>query len=70
MMDAAPNEYNIPWTVHGAIFAYGVPLVDNALLEPLANACSEEGRYEFMLASQPLVIPGAVGSPINPIAIK
>ena len=43
MMDLAPNGYDIPWSVHGVIFAYGVGLVDNALLEPLANACAAEG---------------------------
>jgi hypothetical protein len=48
-MDHAPNGYDLPWSVHGVIFAYGVGLVDNALLEPLAAACAAEGRYEFML---------------------
>ncbi|MDP8922456.1 MAG: cyclase family protein, partial [Chloroflexota bacterium] len=40
MMDHQPNGYDLPWSVHGAIFAYGVGLVDNALLEPLAAACA------------------------------
>ena len=48
-MDHPPNGYDLPWSVHAVIFAYGVGLVDNALLEPLAAACAEEGRYEFML---------------------
>ena len=69
MMDARPNEYNIPWEVHGAIFAYGVALLDNALLEPLAHACQAEGRYEFMLTIAPLRVPGGTGSPANPIAL-
>ena len=69
MMDASPNEYDIPWTVHGVIFAYGVALLDNSLLEPLANACAEEGRYEFMLTINPLNVVGGTGSPVNPIAV-
>jgi len=69
MMDAAPNEYGLPWTVHGAIFAYGIALIDNALLEPLAAACAEEGHYEFLLTIAPLPIVGGTGSPVNPIAI-
>ncbi len=69
MMDASPNEYDIPWTVHGVIFAYGVALLDNSLLEPLANACVEEGRYEFMLTINPLNVVGGTGSPVNPIAV-
>jgi Putative cyclase len=69
MMDLAPNGYDIPWSMHGVIFAYGVGLVDNALLEPLAAACAAEGRYEFMLMVLPLVVVGGTGSPLNPIAL-
>ncbi len=69
MMDASPNEYDLPWSVHGVIFAYGVALLDNSLLEPLANACAEEGRYEFMLTINPLNVVGGTGSPVNPIAV-
>ncbi len=69
MMDASPNEYDIPWTVHGVIFAYGVALLDNSLLEPLANACADEGRHEFMLTINPLNVVGGTGSPVNPIAV-
>jgi hypothetical protein len=69
LMDAAPNEYGLPWTVHGAIFAYGVALIDNALLQPLAAACAAEMRYEFMLTFAPLPLVGGTGSPVNPIAV-
>ena len=69
MMDASPNEYGLGWSVHGVIFAYGVALLDNALLEPLANACAEEGRYEFMITINPLNVIGGTGSPVNPIAV-
>lgn len=69
LMDAMPNDYGIPWTMHAALFAYGVALVDNALLEPLARACAEEGRYEFMLTLAPLPVIGGTGSPVNPLAL-
>ena len=69
MMDASPNEYDVPWSVHGVIFAYGVALVDNSLLEPLADVCLEEKRYEFMLTINPLYVEGGTGSPANPIAV-
>jgi kynurenine formamidase len=69
MLDAGPNPYGLPWAVHGAIFAYGIALVDNALVEPLADACGEEGRYEFMLTFAPIPIVGGTGSPVNPIAL-
>ena len=69
MMDYSPNGYGLPWSVHGVIFAYGVALQDNALLEPLAQACAEEGRYEFMLSILPLRVAGGTGSPVNPVAL-
>jgi kynurenine formamidase len=69
MMDASPNPYGLPWGVHGAVFAYGLALVDNALLQPLAEACAQERRYEFMLSVLPLRVPGGTGSPVNPVAL-
>ena len=39
-------------------------------LESLGEDCAEDHVYEFQLVSQPLLITGAVGSPINPLAIK
>ena len=57
------------WAVHAAIFAYGVALLDNALLEPLAKACAEEQRDEFMLVISPLRVVGGTGSPANPLAV-
>lgn len=69
LMDAMPNDSGVPWTMHAALFAYGVALVDNSLLEPLARACAEEGRYEFMLTLAPLPVVGGTGSPVNPIAL-
>jgi len=69
LMDAANGEYAVPWTVHGALFAYGVALVDNCLLQPLAEACVEEGRCDFMLTVAPLRVVGGTGSPANPLAL-
>jgi kynurenine formamidase len=39
-------------------------------LEALADDCVADGIYEFMFVAPPLPITGAVGSPINPYAIK
>jgi kynurenine formamidase len=38
--------------------------------EDLAADCAEDGVYEMQLIAPPLRITGAVGSPINPIALK
>ena len=69
MLDHLPIGYDVPWAVHAALFAYGVALLDNALLEPLAQACAEEGRDEFMLVIAPLKVVGGTGSPANPLAV-
>ena len=39
-------------------------------LEALAADCREDGVYEFQVCAPPLRITGAVGSPLNPIAVK
>ena len=39
-------------------------------LDPLAEDCAADGRYEFLLTAAPLPITGGVGSPVNPVAIK
>jgi kynurenine formamidase len=39
-------------------------------LEALGEDCAADGRYTFFLSAPPLTITGAVGSPINPLAIK
>jgi kynurenine formamidase len=39
-------------------------------LDALAEACAEDGNYAFLFAAPPLPITGAVGSPINPLAVK
>jgi len=44
-------------------------LVDNCTLGALAQACADEGRYEFMLTVAPLAIVGGTGSPANPLAL-
>ncbi|MBB4775928.1 cyclase family protein [Actinomadura livida] len=36
----------------------------------LAADCAQDGVYEFQLIAPPLSVVGAVGSPVNPIAIK
>ena len=39
-------------------------------LEELASDCAEDGVYEFFFVAPPLPFTGAVGSPVNPVAIK
>jgi kynurenine formamidase len=69
MHDALPDPQGHRWPAHGVLYSYGVALVDNALLEPLAQACAEERRYEFMFIALPLKVARGTGSPANPIAM-
>jgi kynurenine formamidase len=69
MIDHLPIGYDVPWAVHACLFSYGVGLLDNAQLEPLAKACIEEKRDEFMLVISPLPVIGGTGSPANPLAV-
>jgi kynurenine formamidase len=39
-------------------------------LEPIADDCAEDGTYEFLFCGPPLPFTNAVGSPLNPMAIK
>ena len=69
MMDAKPDPYGFALGVHPVLYAFGVALLDNALLEPLAEVCAETGRYEMALMIAPLRVEGGTGSPVNPIAL-
>jgi kynurenine formamidase len=52
-----------------AIYGMGMPLIDNCALEQAAEECERSRRWEFFCVIAPLRIPGATGSPVNPIAI-
>jgi len=71
MMDACDEVCgpDKPDRVHAVLSNFGVCLVDNALLEPLAAACLEERRYEFMFVALPLRVLRGSGSAANPTAI-
>lgn len=48
----------------------GMPLAEILDLETLADDCSADGAYEFLFVGPPLSFTGAVGSPVNPLALK
>jgi len=39
-------------------------------LERLSDACAADGVYEFLFVAAPLPFTGAVGGPLNPVAIR
>jgi hypothetical protein len=61
---------DMPYPIHPLqLTAMGMLISDSLQLEDLARACEEEKRFEFMVVGLPLRLPGATGSPWNPIAI-
>ncbi|PZN98042.1 MAG: cyclase [Hyphomicrobiales bacterium] len=50
------------------LFKNGIPLGELWHLTPLAAWLREHGRSRFLLTAPPLRLPGAVGSPVTPIA--
>lgn len=50
------------------LFKLGVPLGELWHLTPLARHLHAEGRSRFLLTAPPLRLPGAVGSPVTPVA--
>lgn len=69
--DTAPSPVTgVPFPVHVlALHALGMHLMDYLDLEGLARACAELGRWRFLCAVAPLRLPGATGSPVNPLAV-
>jgi kynurenine formamidase len=50
------------------LFKLGVPLAELWWLKDLADYLAENRRHAFLLTAPPLYLPGAVGSPVTPIA--
>lgn len=50
------------------LFKLGAPLGEYWWLSPLAQALAERKRTAFLLTAPPLRLPGAVGSPLTPVA--
>lgn len=51
-----------------AIATMGMPILDSLDLEALSDTATRLQRTHFMLQVAPLAVPGATGSPVNPIA--
>lgn len=50
------------------LFKNGIPLGELWHLTPLATWLRDKGRSRFLLTAPPLRLPGAVGSPVTPVA--
>ncbi|MFE5483930.1 cyclase family protein [Streptomyces sp. NPDC056527] len=69
--DTAPSAVQgVSFPVHVlAIHAMGIHLMDYLQFEDLVPVCVRAGRWSFLCAVAPLRLPGATGSPVNPIAV-
>jgi hypothetical protein len=64
-----PREHSPSPEKNARIEKIGSSIVGRARLNGPANACSELDRWELQLLVTRLIIPGSMGSPVNPIAI-
>lgn len=70
--EVRPNEFDAPafQPLHQVVIPnMGLTIGEMWNLDELAEACAALGRWEFLLSAPPLPITGAVGSPINPVAL-
>ncbi|MFI1308733.1 cyclase family protein [Streptomyces albidoflavus] len=66
--DARPASFPMP-THQAALARLGLPLVDAAALDELADRCASLRRWSFMLVLAPPRITGTTGLAVNPLAI-
>jgi kynurenine formamidase len=70
--EVRPNEFDVAFQpLHQvAIPNIGLFLGEMWDLDALAADCAEDGVWDFFLTAAPLPVTGAVGAPVNPIAVK
>ena len=69
--DLVPAPYpNLHVPMHAiGIVAMGLWLIDNLDLETLSSTCARLGRYEFCFVLSAMLMQGATGAPVNPLAL-
>ena len=70
--EVRPNETpDVMQPLHIILLAHmGLWIGEIFDLEAVAGACARDGRYEFFFCGPPLPFTRAVGSPLNPMAVK
>ena len=70
--EVRPNEFaNAFQPLHQVVIPnMGLLIGEMWDLDALADDCAADGVYEFLLAAAPLKVTGAVGAPLNPLAVK
>ena len=67
-----PNEFDDAFQpLHQVVIPHlGLFLGELWDLDALAADCAADGVWEFLLVAAPIPVTGAVGAPVNPLAIK
>ncbi len=70
--EVRPNEFDDAFQPLHQIVIPNMGLFIGELwdLDELAADCATDGRFDFLLAAAPIPFTGAVGAPVNPIAVK
>jgi kynurenine formamidase len=69
-LEAMPVDAEVGFQHRRIIAMLGMPIGELWDLDDIAADCALDGRYDFLLVSAPLYVPGGVGSPINAYAVK
>ncbi len=68
--EVVPSRYHLPLPFHAIGIVYMGLLVGEIFeLDELARSCRARGAWDFLFSAPPLPFLGAVGSPVNPIAV-
>ncbi|MEU5882114.1 cyclase family protein [Spirillospora sp. NPDC047279] len=70
--EVRPNEFEHAFQpLHQVVIPHlGLLIGEMWDLDGLAADCAADGVHEFLLTAAPLPVTGAVGAPVNPIALK
>jgi kynurenine formamidase len=70
--EVRPNEFDDAFQPLHQVAIPHIGLFLGEMWDPdaLAEACAADGVHDFFLTAAPLPVTGAVGSPVNPIAVR
>jgi kynurenine formamidase len=72
VFEVFPSQYDdIYLPVHLLhLVEMGMTQGQNWVLDPLAADCADDGQYSFLLDATPMPLTNALGTPLNPLALK
>ena len=70
--EVRPNEFDVAFQPLHQVCIPNIGLFLGEMwdLDALAADCAADGRWDFLLTAAPLPVTGAVGAPVNPLAVK